>query len=150
MSEAHLGKVIPEEQREKMAASIQEWWDERNAEFYASEDIKCNAPGCEIKGKAAYKLIDGVRYCNKHGLRLLRHNSLDKLPAFKYDENNPMPDEIRAKCGIANIGKIAHNRIIFDEIQVRQIMSDPRSSKKVAKDFGVSEKVIVRVRKENS
>jgi group I intron endonuclease len=148
MSEAHIGKVIPEEQREKMSASIQEWWDERNTERFATEEIRCFAPDCKISGKAKYKIIDGVRYCNMHGLRMLRHGSLEKLPTFKYTEDNPMPEEIRRKCGIANVGRIAHNRIIFTEEQITSILQDLRSNKKIAKDFNVTEKVIKRIKNE--
>jgi hypothetical protein len=73
MSESHIGKVLPEEQRQKMAASIKEQWKIRGD--YDSK--KCEAPGCEVNGKAAYKLINNVRYCNKHGLRLVRYGRLD-------------------------------------------------------------------------
>lgn len=79
MSDAHIGKIISEEQREKMATSIQEWWNKRNAERFATGEIYCHAPGCEISGKAKYKIINGIRYCNKHGLRMLRYNRLDTL-----------------------------------------------------------------------
>lgn len=79
MSDAHIGKVIPEEQRKKMSEGIQEWWDQRNAERFATGEIYCHAPGCEVSGKAKYKIINGVRYCNKHGLRMLRYGRLDSL-----------------------------------------------------------------------
>ncbi len=75
MSEVHIGKVIPEEQRQKMANSIKEQWKIRGD--YASK--KCEAPGCEVSGKAKYKIINGARYCNKHGLRMLRYNRLNIL-----------------------------------------------------------------------
>lgn len=75
MSEAHIGKVILEEQRKKMAEGIKEQWKIRGD--YDSK--KCEAHGCEISGKAKYKIIDGVRYCNKHGLRMLRYGRINSL-----------------------------------------------------------------------
>lgn len=77
MSEAHLGKTIPEEQRQKMAEGIKEQWKIRGD--YDSK--KCEAPGCDVSGKAKYKIIEGIRYCNKHGLRMLRYGRLDTLTA---------------------------------------------------------------------
>lgn len=79
MSESHLGKVLPEEQRQKMSESIKQNWAERNEIRFADGTIKCNAPGCEVIGKAKYKIIDGIRYCNKHGLRMLRYGRLDRI-----------------------------------------------------------------------
>jgi group I intron endonuclease len=75
MSSAHLGKIIPDEQRKKMADAIKEQWKIRGD--YDSK--KCEAPGCEASGKIKYKIIDGIRYCNKHGLRMLRYGRLDTL-----------------------------------------------------------------------
>lgn len=74
MSEAHKGKVIPEEQRKKMSEGIKKQWATR-----IDYSRKCEALGCEVSGKAKYKIIDGVRYCNKHGLRILRYGRLGLL-----------------------------------------------------------------------
>jgi len=38
---------------------------------------KCEAPGCEVSGKAKYRIINEIRYCSKHALRMLRYNRLD-------------------------------------------------------------------------
>lgn len=79
MSEAHIGIKDTEETKQKKSESATAAWDKRNAERFATEDIRCHAPGCEIHGKAKYKIIEGIRYCNKHGLRMLRYNRLDTV-----------------------------------------------------------------------
>lgn len=79
MSEAHLvrsalGLYDSDETRQKKSDSAKEAWDKR-----IDYSRKCEAPGCDVSGKAKYKIIDGIRYCNKHGLRMLRYNRLDTL-----------------------------------------------------------------------
>ena len=75
MSEAHIGIKDSEETKQRKSESIKEQWKIRGD--YDSK--KCEAPGCEVSGKAKYKIINGVRYCNKHGLRMLRYGRLDRL-----------------------------------------------------------------------
>lgn len=75
MSEAHVGHTDSEETKQKKAESATKAWAKR----IDYSELKCNAPDCEIKGKAAYKILDEVRYCNKHGLRLLRYGRLDRI-----------------------------------------------------------------------
>jgi group I intron endonuclease len=75
MSESHIGIRDSEETKQKKSESASKAWAKR----VDYTDIKCSAPDCDIVGKAKYKIIDGVRYCNKHGLRLLRYNRLDCL-----------------------------------------------------------------------
>lgn len=72
MSEAHLGIKDSEETKAKKAESAKEAWEKR-----IDYSRKCEAPGCDAHGKVKYKIIDGIRYCNKHGLRMLRYNRLD-------------------------------------------------------------------------
>jgi group I intron endonuclease len=72
MSEAHIGIKDSEETKQRKAESAKEAWEKR-----IDYSRKCEAPGCEVSGKVKYKIIDGVRYCNKHGLRKLRE--LDRL-----------------------------------------------------------------------
>jgi group I intron endonuclease len=74
MSEAHFGIKDSEETKTKKAESAKEAWEKR-----IDYSRKCEAPGCEVSGKAKYKIINGIRYCNKHGLRMLRYNRLDTL-----------------------------------------------------------------------
>lgn len=74
MSEAHLGIIDSEETKQKKADSAKEAWEKR-----IDYSRQCAVPGCEVSGKAKYKIIDGIRYCNKHGLRLLRYGRLDRL-----------------------------------------------------------------------
>lgn len=80
MSEAHMGYKATEEARKKQSASATLDWEKRNAIREATGELKCNAPDCAVSGsKQAYKMIEGVRYCNKHGLRLWRYGRLDRI-----------------------------------------------------------------------
>lgn len=74
MSEAHLGHQDSEETKQRKSESASKAWTER-----IDYSRKCEAPGCEVSGQAKYKIIDGIRYCNKHGLRMLRYGRLDTL-----------------------------------------------------------------------
>lgn len=74
MSESHIGIKDSEETKQKKSESAKEAWDKR-----IDYSRKCEAPGCEVSGKVKYKIINGIRYCNKHGLRMLRYNRLDTL-----------------------------------------------------------------------
>jgi group I intron endonuclease len=74
MSEAHLGIQDSEETKQRKSESASQAWEKR-----IDYSRKCQAPNCEVSGKTKYKIIDGIRYCNKHGLRMLRYNRLDTL-----------------------------------------------------------------------
>lgn len=74
MSESHIGIKDSEETKQRKAESAKEAWEKR-----IDYSRKCEAPGCDVSGKAKYKIIDGIRYCNKHGLRMLRYNRLDTV-----------------------------------------------------------------------
>jgi len=140
MSEAHLGLKDSEETKKKKSESIKEQWKTRG-EY---DDKKCEALNCDISGKAKYKIIDGIRYCNKHGLRALRTGTAELLPRSSYNKGKKTPEETLIKLR----GRVPHNKITFSAEQIEMIMSDSRSSKKVAKDLGVTEKVVIRIRKE--
>jgi group I intron endonuclease len=150
MSDSHKGQKHPPEVVEKRKISLKATNDAKITAKLESGQFKCNAPDCDKNGiDEWYVLYEGIRYCATHGTRLKRNGTLEKKSVFKYTKANPMPEEVRKKCGLANIGRKAHNRHEFAEEQIRIIMTDPRGAKRVAKDFGVSEKVIVRVRREN-
>lgn len=74
MSDAHFGNKDPEETKQHKSESAKEAWEKR-----IDYSRKCAAEGCDVSGKAKYKIIDGVRYCNKHGLRMLRYGRLNAL-----------------------------------------------------------------------
>lgn len=152
MSEAHIGKVIPEEQREKMSIGIKKNWEERHAEMIASGELKCNAPGCDVSGIVEYLIVDNIRYCTVHGQRLKRFGRLDLLTEEEKKERSSKlhipEEERREKFGAANLGKIPVNKIIYSDEQIALILSDPRGPKKLAKDEGLSAKAITRIRKE--
>jgi group I intron endonuclease len=145
ISDAHRGKPLSEEHRNNMVEAIKKAKTEKAEARYISEDIKCSVDGCKIKGKAKYRLIDDIRYCAKHGLKMQRNGNLDPKPKSKYNKDNPMPEEQRKKCGVGNIGRVAHNRIVFSDEQIKTILVDSRSARKIAKAFGVTEKVILRI-----
>lgn len=75
MSVSHLGIIDSEETKRHKSISATIAWEKR----ISYDDIKCQAPDCDICGKAKYKIIEGVRYCNKHGLRMLRYGRLDRI-----------------------------------------------------------------------
>jgi group I intron endonuclease len=77
LSESHIGIKDTEETKQKKSDSAKAAWEVR----VDYSDIKCSAPGCKISGKAKYKFIDGIRYCNMHGLRMLRYGRLHTLTA---------------------------------------------------------------------
>lgn len=76
MSEAHIGIKDTEETKQKKSESAAAAWEKR-----IDYSRKCSVPGCEVEGKAKYKIINNIRYCNKHGLRMLRYGRLDCLNA---------------------------------------------------------------------
>lgn len=75
MSKAHIGIKDSEETKKNKSNSAKEAW--KNRIDYSN--IKCSVPNCDVCGKAKYKIVDGIRYCVKHGLRLLRYGRLDLL-----------------------------------------------------------------------
>jgi group I intron endonuclease len=146
MSEAHIGLKASEEAKKHLSEAIKLVWEKRIVELTESGELKCNAPGCEIRGQHIYIIIEGIRYCSTHGQRFRRHGTFDALPPFKYTENNPMPEEVRRKCGVANIGRVAHNRIVFTNEQIMSILTDTRSIRKIAEEHAVTQKVIKRIK----
>lgn len=74
MSEAHLGIKDSEETKQKKSESAKEAWDKR-----IDYSRKCAAPGCEVSGKVKYRIIDGIRYCCKHALRMSRYGRLNTI-----------------------------------------------------------------------
>lgn len=143
MSDSHKGKVQSEELIRKRVNSIQITLDQKRQELIDAGVLKCNAPGCEIFGKAKYKIIDGIRYCQAHGLRMLRNNQTEKLP--QHIQRNQSEEE-RKKCGLANIGRVAHNRKYFEPSQIEYILTCEKSMKALSREFNVTEKVIKRIK----
>ena len=74
MSEAHIGIKDSEETKQKKSESASEAWKKR-----IDYSRQCQAPGCLVHGKAKYKIVNGIRYCNMHGLRMLRYGRLEAL-----------------------------------------------------------------------
>jgi len=124
MSQAHIGIKDTEETKKKKAERATLAWNKRNTERFATGEIKCNVPGCEVKNKASYRIIDGIRYCSMHATRLLVKGSFDKSPA--------------------------HNKIYFTEEQIKIILSGIKSISSMSKDFGISEGVISKFKKAKS
>ena len=65
MSESHKGVKQSEELIRKRVESIQKTLEKKRQILIDAGQLKCFAPGCEISGKAKYKIINGIRYCNK-------------------------------------------------------------------------------------
>jgi len=114
MSDAHIGKSQPKELVEKRAATIRT----------NKGEMICGVTGCgEIKRRSS-TTIDGIRYCDKHALRLKTTGTLELRP------------------------RKAHNKKQFTPEEINEILSDKRAAAVIGKDFGVSEPVILRIRKE--
>lgn len=145
MSDAHIGIKDTEKTKQKKSQMIKAAWDERNAVRYIEEDIRCHAPGCEVSGKHHYIILDGIRYCSMHGQRLRKHGSFEEKPRIAYNKGKKISEATRQKM----CGKTPANKIFFSEDDINKILNDPRSANKVAKDFGVSKRVIRRIRQEN-
>lgn len=134
MSESHIGIKDSEETKKNKSIKAKLAWQKRQEARLATGELKCNAPNCDVYGIAKYIFVNSIRYCSVHGQRLRNNGTFDIKPM----ENRNL-----------TIGKAPGNKKHFTEIQINQIISDPRSNYKVAKDFGVTEKVIKRVREEN-
>jgi len=143
MSEAHIGFKQSPETIIKRTESIKETCNQKRQKLINAGELKCNVPECEIFGQADYRIINDVRYCMKHGLRILRHGNTDKLPM--HVQNNKSEEE-RKKCGLANIGRVAHNRKYFEPGQIEYILTCGKSMKALSREFNVTEKVIKRIK----
>jgi len=133
-SKSHIGIKDSEETKKNKSIKAKLVWQKRQEEKLATGELKCNAPHCDVCGIAKYIFVNGIRYCSIHGQRLRNNGTFDIKPM----ENRKL-----------TIGKAPNNKKYFTEIQINQIISDSRSNYKVAQDFGVTEKVIKRVREEN-
>ncbi len=148
MSDSHKGKVLPREVVEKIVASGKITRLKISEERYQSEDIRCHADGCEVKGKAKYKIINDVRYCNKHGLRVLRNGQAELLPRKPVIMSQEIRDKIsKSKTG-KNLGREPHNKMNLTEEQINFIINDSRSIMELSKELNIGRKVIGRIRKE--
>lgn len=145
MSAAHIGIRDSEETKQNKSEAQKVVWEQK---MEVLETPKCSAPGCDVSGfYIKYKIINGIRYCFNHGQKFERSGTLDVLP--QHIQNNQSEEE-RKKCGQANIGRIPVNKITFSNDQIKIICDLDRSVKSLSREFGVTEKVIVRVRKENA
>lgn len=132
----------------------------------------CNAPECNRIDGFKY---NGVRYCEKHIQRLKTHGSINlperpkphlgkpkssktktkisnSLKGKFTGKNNPFFGKKHSKETIAylksiNTGKEPANKIIFSKEEICKIKKDSRSLRKIAKDWGVSTSVIIRIKK---
>ena len=138
MSESHKGKPQTKEQIQKRSEAIRS----------KIGIMICGAPECgEIENRRS-KVIDGVRYCGMHAARLRRHGSLDERPRIAHNKGTSHTPEAKAKMSAKLKGRKAHNKIYFTDEQISAILSDPRPSRQIAKDYNVGKRVILRIRKE--
>lgn len=126
MSKAHIGNKDSEETKIKKSEAIKKSWEKRVD--YSSK--RCEVVGCEVSGKAHYRIVNGVRYCFNHGLKLIRSGSLESF-----------------KKVLCKDRKIIGNRYYFNDDEVEYIINCGKSVKELSEEFKVTEKVIRRVRK---
>lgn len=75
MSESHIGHIDSDDTKNKKSESAKVAWSKR----LSYDDIKCEAPGCDVCGKHKYMIVQGIRYCSKHGFRMLRYGRLNTI-----------------------------------------------------------------------
>ena len=129
MSLSHIGIIDSEETKQIKSERAQLSWDNKNAIRYATGEIKCNAPGCDIQGEHHYIILNDIRYCRTHGQRLRRTGFLELQPRTSH-----------------NKGGTSAKRTKFNEQQIAMILLDNRPLERIAKDFSVTAKVIKRVK----
>jgi group I intron endonuclease len=129
MSEAHVGILDSEETKHNKSISAISAWNKRDEIRFATGEIKCNAPGCDIQGEHHYIILDDIRYCRTHGQRLRRTGFLELQPRTSH-----------------NKGGTSAKRTKFTEQQITMILLDNRPLERIAKDFSVTAKVIKRVK----
>lgn len=148
MSDAHKGKPLSADHKEKLLKAVRAAQNKRVEERYAKEDIRCQAPNCEVIGKAKYKIINGIRCCVKHGQRLKKTGSfelLPKKPVLVTDKTRKKISESRTGKGL---GRVPHNKQILTEEQINFIINDPRSIMLLSEEMKIGRKVISRIRKD--
>lgn len=145
MSDAHIGLKDTEETKENKRIAQHKINEKEKQNRLESGELKCNAPGCDKQGLIKYRFVDGVRYCQAHAFRLQRNGTFELLERTSPWKGKKMPEEVVAKL----MGRIPVNKINFTKDQIKIIMDLSRSIKSLSREFKVTEKVIVRVRKEN-
>jgi group I intron endonuclease len=133
MSDAHIGYKQSLEQINKRVESIKETCEKRRKIL----NLRCSIDGCESNKN--YYIIEGNRYCSKHGQRMRNKGNAKDLTS----------EESKIKYGRGMRGKEPYNKVKFSDEQIKLILEDNRSYREIGKDFNVSEKVISRVKKAN-
>jgi group I intron endonuclease len=142
LSEAHIGYKDTEEAHQNKAKAVKKVWEQRIARLTESGELKCNAPNCEVRGSSAYIILDGIRYCSVHGQRLRRTGFLELQPCAPHNKGKTISEDTRKKL----LGRVPHNKTKFSDEQIAEILADTRSIRKIAKSFGVTQKVIKRIK----
>lgn len=127
MSDAHLGQKPSAETLALRVESLKKSWASR-----IDYSRKCAAPGCEVSGRAKYRIINNIRYCANHGDRMRRNGDLEPR-----------------SLGAHNIGREPPNKHKFSKDEIDYILISKSSTCALAREFGVTEKVIKRVRDGN-
>ena len=157
--DANVGRVPSKEQREKVSMAnkgnqfclghkqSKETIEKRMASINARYGSKiCNAPNCD---RTDGHKVNGIRLCIKHGERMRNTGSLKLGPRPKTNLGKALSEETKRKISESRRGQKAHNKIEFSDDDINRIITDPRPSRAVAKSFGVSKRVILRVRMEH-
>ena len=149
MSDSHIGKILPDEQRAKMSQGIKENWAKRIKEKTDSGEFKCNAEGCEVVGKSNYIIVNNIRYCSIHGARVRNHGTTDKVDWTGKHHSEESKLKISASKTGKNLVRIPHNKIFLTDEQIKLIINDSRSIMELSKAMNVGRKVIGRIRRES-
>lgn len=128
----------------KRKASVAATVAKRQEEATISGELKCNAPGCEVVGMAAYRFVNDIRYCLKHAQRVERLGTTELLPFVAWNKGKPASETTKQKLR----GRVPVNKVVPTQEQISIILSDPKGSKKLAKVIGIGARVIARIRRE--
>lgn len=107
-------------------------------------DKTCNAPGCDRTDGYKY---EGIRYCQQHIQRLIKYGTLKLPERVAHNKGQPLSEETKKKLSESLKGREVHNTTKFTEDQITLILSDNRSSRKLAIELNVGRKAIERIRR---
>lgn len=145
LSDSHIGKKQPEELIQKRVSSIKVTVEKRTQKLTESGELKCNVPNCDVNGRHHYIILDGIRYCSMHGQRIRKTGSYELLPRTSHNKGKKTPEWVLQKMR----GRIPHNKRVFTQEELVRILDDTYSIRQTAREFGVTDKVIARIRKEH-
>jgi len=106
----------------------------------------CNVANCDRTD--GFK-VDGIRFCVKHAERMRNTGSLELGPRPKPNLGKTLSEETKKKISKSKRGQEPINKIKFSDEEIQVIITDSRPSRAIAKSFGISKRVILRIRREH-